>query len=41
MSRTTTFAIFMEERWWPKRSRGQRREVRISGALRWRDFQTE
>ena len=41
MSRTTPFAIFIEEGWWPKRSRGLRREVRMSGAMRWRDFQTE
>ena len=34
LSRTTPFAIFIEEGWWPKRSRGLRRAVRISGAKR-------
>ena len=41
MSRTTPFAIFIEEGWCPKRSRGPRRAVRMSGAMRCRDFQTE
>ena len=41
LSRTTPFAIFIQEAWWPKRSRGPRREVRITGAMWWRDFQTE
>ena len=34
LSRTTPFAIFIEEGWWPKRSRGLRRAVRMSGAKR-------
>ena len=33
LSRTTPFAIFIEEGWWPKRSRGLRRTVRMSGAM--------
>ena len=40
-TRTTPFTIFIEEGWWRKRSRGPRRDVRISGAMRGRDFQTE
>ena len=34
LSRTTPFAFFIEEGWWPKRSREPRREVRFSGAIR-------
>ena len=38
LSRTTQFAIFIQEGWWPKRSWGPRSEVRISVAMRWRAF---
>ena len=41
LSRTSPFAIFIEEGLWPQRKRGLRRAVRMSGAIRSRDFQTE
>ena len=41
VSRTTPFAIFIEKGWWPKRSRGPRSELRMWGAVRWSDLQTE